>query len=158
MAIYRVINSVGKYHDSRSYRDVIHYAISKKKTKPDGIFGGAVIPEIAADAMDGVARAYHKNSGVHLRHSILSFAPGEGVSILDAKAIAREAIKYYKDDYQIVAAVHEDCDHPHIHFVMNTTSYRTGRKYHGDKADYYGFLKHMNRATTPYGVRVKNIK
>lgn len=155
MAIYRVINSAGKYHDSHSCRDVIRYATSPEKTKPNGIFGGAVLPENTADAMEGVARVYRKDSGVHLRHSVLSFAPEEGVSVADAKAIAKEAIKYYRSDYQIIAAVHEDTDHPHIHFVMNTVSYRDGAKYHGEKKDYYAFQQYMNEIVRPYGTHVE---
>ena len=155
MAIYRVINSAGKYHDSHSYWDVIRYAASPEKTKPDGIFGGAVLPEIAADAMEGVARAYHKSSGIHLRHSVLSFSPTEKVSIADAKAIAREAIKYYEDDYQIIAAVHEDTDRPHVHFVMSTVSYRDGSKYRGEKNDYHAFHRYLNDLVRPYGAHVE---
>ena len=155
MAIYRVINSAGKYHDSSSYQDVIRYAASPEKTKPDGIFGGAVLPEIAADAMEGVTRAYHKDSGVRLRHSVLSFSPTENVSIEDTKAIAREAIKYYENDYQIIAVVHEDTDHPHIHFVMNTVSYQDGSKYRGKKKDYYAFHRYMNKLVRPYGTHVE---
>ena len=155
MAIYRIINSAGKYHDSHSHSDVIRYAASPEKTKPDGIFGGAVPPEIAAAAMEGVARAYHKDSGVHLRHSVLSFSPTERVSAEDTKAIAKKAIKFYETDYQIIAAVHEDTDHPHIHFVMNTVSYRDGSKYRGKKKDYYAFHRYMNKLVRPYGTHVE---
>jgi len=155
MAIYKVINHAGKYWDNHSCRDVLDYATSSERIQPYGIFGGAVLPEIAADAMEGVARAYRKDSGVHLRHSVLSFAPDEGVSVEDAKDIARETIKYYKNDYQIVAAVHADTDYPHIHFVMNTVSYRDGAKYHGEKKDYYAFQQYMNEIVRPYGTHVE---
>ena len=155
MAIYKVINREGKFHDGKSYRDAINYVTSPDKTQPDGIIGGAVPPKIAVEAMEGVARAYRKEKGVHLRHSVLSFSQDEGVSVSDAKKIAKEVIKHYEDDYQIIAAVHEDCDHPHIHFVMNAVSYRNGSKYHGEKKDYYDFLKHMKNVVRPYGTYVK---
>lgn len=116
------------------------------------------MPEDAVTAMNHVTETYHKEFGPRLRHSVLSFSPEEVITPRQAKIIAKECVRYYEDDYQIVAAVHEDQEHLHIHFVMNTTSYRTGRKYRGDKADYYGFLKHMNRVTAPYGIRVKKAK
>ena len=155
MAIYKVINTVGKYHDSHAYQDVIHYVTNTEKVRSDGVLGGAVLPENATVAMEAVAFAYHKDKGVHLRHSVLSFEPDEGVSAEDAKAIAKESIKFYDDDFQILAAVHEDRDHVHIHYVMNTVSYRDGSKYHGEKRDYYNFLKHMNKIVQPYRTYVK---
>lgn len=155
MATYKVIHEPKKYHDQRSFHDVISYIISPSKTDLDGVIGGAVSPESAVKDMENVVQAFHKEKGIKLRHSVLSFAPEEPVTARQVKAIARECIRYYENDYQILAAVHEDRDHLHIHFVMNTTSYRDGRKYHGDKADYYGFLSHMKRVVRPYGSYVK---
>lgn len=135
--------------------DVIQYITSPGKPCPDGVIDGAVSPETAVEEMETVIQAFHKEKGVKLRHSVLSFAPKEPVTPRQVKEIARECIRYYEEDYQILAAVHEDRNHLHVHFVMNTTSYRNGHKYHGDKADYYGFLAHMNRATKSYGSYVK---
>lgn len=158
MAIYKVVNQAGQYRDPDAIQDVISYITSGSKVSSDGIICGAVSPENAAVEMNRVIESYHKKSGPWIRHSVLSFSPEEPITPRRVKKIAKECVHYYEDDYQIIAAVHEDRDHPHIHFVMNTTSYRTGRKYRGDKADYYGFLSHMKRATAPYGIRVKNTK
>lgn len=158
MATYKVIYSPGDYQTSQDVRNVISYATSPSKTNSDGIFGGAVLPEIAAISMEGITHVFHQEDGLKLRHSVLSFSPKEPVTPRQVKEIAKDCIRYYEDDYQIIAAVHEDRDHLHIHFVMNTTSYRTGRKYRGNKTDYYGFLSHMEQATAPYGIRVKNTK
>lgn len=155
MATYKVIHGPKKYHDMKSFYDVIQYITSPGKTDPDGVIGGAVSPETAVEDMENIVRAFHKEKGVKLRHSVLSFSPEEPVTARQVKEIAGECIRYYECDYQILAAVHEDRDHLHIHFVMNTTSYRDGHKYRGDKADYYGFLSHMNRVARPYGSYVK---
>ena len=74
-----------------------------------------------------------------------------------AKQIARQACGYYADSYQIVAAIHEDKEHLHIHFVMNATNYNDGTKYRGDKKDYYGFLKHLNQIVKPYGINIRAV-
>ena len=158
MAVYRVVNQAKQYRDPNAVQDVIGYVTSASKVSLDGVIGGAVLPEDAVTAMNRVTETYHKKSGPRLRHSVLSFSPEEVITPRQAKKIAEECVRYYEDDYQIIAAVHEDQDHLHIHFVMNTTSYRTGREYHGVNADYYGFLKHMNQTTAPYGIRVKNTK
>ena len=70
-----------------------------------------------------------KTEGLLLRHSILSFPPEERIDARDAADIATRAIRYYEQQYQILAAVHEDRPHIHIHFVMNTLNYCTGKKY-----------------------------
>ena len=102
--------------------------------------------------MEAVTRIYHRENGTHLRHSVLSFTPDECVTARQVKDIAQQVLTYYQDDYQILAAVHEDKDHLHIHFVMNCVNYRDGSKYRGKKKDYYGFLKHVNGVLHPYGL------
>lgn len=154
MAIYKVVNQPDNYRTAQDVENTISYITRSDKTTPDGIFGGAVPPSCAAEAMNCVTDAYHKQDGVRLRHSILSFAPGE-VTVAQAKEIAQDCISYYSDCYQIIAGVHEDTDHPHIHIGMNTTSYVDGSKYSGGKKDLYGFAAHINRILRPYETRVR---
>ena len=155
MAIYRVIHHSGKYHDWNAIRDLLQYVTSPEKAKSGLIFGGALFPNIAADSMEGLCRAFDRTDGLLLRHSILSFSPEERIDALDAADIAVRAIRYYKQHYQILESVHEDKPHVHIHFVMNTLNYRTGKKYPGDRTDYYGFLVHLGKILKPYGLKVK---
>ena len=156
MAVYRVINSDGKYKDDYAVHDVLHYVVSK--AAPDSVVGGAVLPGIAEISMKGVAKAYGKDKGTRLRHSVLSFDPNDCITPRQAKDIAQQALDYYQDDYQILAAVHEDKDHLHIHFAMNSVNYRNGSKYRGKKDDYYRFIGHMNKALQSYGIRVHPAK
>lgn len=158
MAAYKVIHAPETYQTSSDVENVICYITSPGKTHPDGIIGGAVLPEIAADAMNAVTDLYHKETGPRLRNSVLSFPPEEPVTVRQVKEIAKKCIDYYKGNYQILAAVHEDCDHLHIHFAMNTASYVDGIKYPGTKADYYAFLKHLKQVVRPYGIEVEAVK
>lgn len=155
MAIYKVINEAGDYRNIDAVERVLSYITSPRKVQPDGIFGGFVVPEFAALSMDTVMDVFHNDTGPRLRHCVLSFSPDEGLSPAEVKKIASKAIEYYEDQYQIVAAVHEDREHLHIHFGMNTTNYLDGSKYHGEKKDYYGFINLLNTLTKPYGIHVK---
>lgn len=157
MATYKVIHQPGKFRDEGCYQAVIDYLRKPHKISEGGIIGSSVVPCIAPTAMKVVTEAYHKEDGLKLRHSVLSFAEEDHITLKQVRKIAREAMEYYADDYQILAAVHEDRDHLHIHFVMNTTSYVDGSKYHGTKADYYGYLKHLNQVVRPYGIEVKPV-
>lgn len=155
MAIYEVINKPGDYRTAQDVERGIRYIRSPWKTKSDGVFGGAVPLSCAADAMNCVTNAYHNHEGVRFRHSVLSFAPDEGISVDDAKEIAEKCISFYSDKYQIIAGVHEDTSHPHIHFGMNTTSYIDGSKYKGDKKDFYDFEDYVDQVLHSYGTHLQ---
>ncbi len=154
MANYKVIHAPGDYSQESDVANVIRYVTRKDKTPRGGIFGGAVSPESAIEAMNCVTDAYENETGPRLRHSELSFHELDDISFLESIDIAQEAIEYYSDEYQILAAIHEDTTHYHIHFAMNTTSYIDGHKYCGTRQDYYGFLSHLNGILAHYNVTV----
>ena len=153
----------GKYHDSDALHDVITYIVNPDKT-PSGYIGGiAVNPQNAITEMGAVSRYYGQDKGVRLRHFILSFRPRElwgkkADSIRAAYQIAYAVAQYYGGEYQIIYAVHENTRNPHIHFVMNTTNYRTGMKYQGKKQCLHNFLKWINVVLEPYGRTVTLLK
>lgn len=155
MAVYEVFNKSGNYRTAQDVERGTNYITDPEKVKPDGVFGGAVPASCAADAMNIVTDAYHNQGGVRFRHSVLSFAPDEGISVDEAKEITEKCISFYSDEYQIIAAVHEDTPHPHIHFGMNTTSYVDGSKYKGDKKDLYDFEDYVDQVLHSYGTHLK---
>ena len=106
MATFKVKSGVGKYHDSSAYDALNQYVTSAQKTREGGVIGASILPEIAAEAMQAVTRAYHKEDGVKLRHSILSFDPNERISFQEARVIAEQVMDFFADYYQILAAIH----------------------------------------------------
>lgn len=144
-----------KYHDPYAVSNVIGYILDDKKTNQDLCGGFSVNPAMAIDQFEIVARNYGKNFGTHLRHMVLSFGKEENVDAYTAKCIAYQVAEYYADKYQIVYAVHTDAKHINIHFVMNTVSYRTEKKYGGDRDDYHRFLGHMWSVLRSYGLYLK---
>lgn len=158
MATFKVKSKKGKYHDENTYRNLVEYVSSSAKVRDGGVIGGSVVPACAADAMKTVTHAYHKDSGLKMRHCILSYGTEENVSFQNAKDMARQIMDYYADDYQIMAAIHEDHESPHIHFLMNTVNYNNGTKYEGKKKDYYRFIRHINETLRPYGLHAEAAK
>ena len=153
MASYKVIHQPGQYHDSSALNDVLGYCLQPKKTPGGFIFSRNVDANYAAEEMNDVATAYGKDSGLRLRHSVLSFSPNEEIDKADATEIAQQVLEYYGDKYQIVAAIHEDTDNPHIHFVMNQVSFQNGAKYRGQKDDYYRFERYLKGVLSDHGIR-----
>lgn len=154
MAIYKVKHEYDNYKTDADVERVLKYITRADKTCKELIVGSAVIPEIARVSYEAVTDAYHNSVGTHLRHSILNFSEEDEISISEALDIAKAVIRYYGGDYQIIAAVHTDHPQPHIHFVMNTTNYRTGKKYKGDRKDYHAFHRYLNEVVRPYGIHV----
>ena len=152
MATFRVIHGPQKYHDDGTYADLIRYVTSPQKVRPGGVIGAAVLPEGAELAMEAVTAAYHKENGVKLGHTVLSFDSEEQMDFQTAKVVAQKIMKFYDPRYQLIGAIHEDKPHLHIHFLMNSTNYRTGRKYYGTKQDYYANLKYINTVTEEHGI------
>lgn len=152
MATFKIIHRPNQHHDANALDDVLDYCQRDKKTPSGLIFGRNVDVDYAASEMNDVAAAYGKDSGLRLRHSVLSFAPDEEIAEIEAAEIAQRAMDYYSEQYQIVAAIHEDSDDPHVHFVMNQVSYKDGSRYRGKKDDYYRFQHHLKDILSSYGI------
>lgn len=153
MAIYKVIGKGqdGKYMDDMARIDVSKYCMRDDKTPSHFIGGRAVNPANAAEEMRILAQVYNNDTGVRLRHSVISFSPQEDITMEQAAQIADAAIRYFGDEHQIFYSVHEDADHIHAHIVMNQVSYIDGHKYRGTKKELYDFLHYMNQVLQPYG-------
>lgn len=140
-------NGCRKYHDDDAIAAVIDYCFDPMKTEQDLIGSMAVDVRQAAFEMTRLAEAYGKNFGLRLRHWVLSFSSEEfcrmGYDYDALYAFAQYAIAYHGCQYQIVFAIHMDSKKPHIHVVMNTTSYLDGAKYAGEMADYYGYISYL---------------
>ena len=158
MATFKVKSGIGKYHDSSAYDTLNQYVTSSQKTREGGVIGASILPEIAAEAMQAVTKAYHKEDGVKLRHSILSFDPHEHISFQEAQAIAKQCMDFFADDYKILEEINENQNNLHIHFLMNVINYHDGSKYRGTKKNYYDNLKHVQNVTRKFGVNTIPVK
>lgn len=145
MAKLKVIHGKKKFHDNKSYRNLINYVTDPEKARGQRIvLRGVTSVEFAPMEMKCISE-WNRNEGLCMRHSVLSFRADEQVDADTAKRIAERAADYYAEEYQMVAAVHENTENVHIHFAMNTVNYHTGRKYEGRKKDFYGFRSHVEQ-------------
>ena len=158
MAILKIIHAPKKYWDATALRDVISYCTSPLKT--NGLVGAYAVsadPEQAIMQMQLLQACLGQDRGIHLRHMILSFDPQEELSPSQAFQIGQKISIYYAYQYQMIFGVHCDQPHLHIHFVMNTVNYLTGRKYPGDFKDFNNFLQHIQAVLSPYGIHINYI-
>lgn len=153
MAVIKTANTTGKYHDSNSYNDVINYIIQPSKTTHGYIGSVKLDPYNPAGDMKAVAKKFHKEIGVHVRHFIVAFDPSEPVTLGIANLIGQEIIRYLGEHFQAIYAVHEDKSHLHIHIVSNAVSHVDGHKYRGTREVFHRFEDFVRRTVQKYGVR-----
>ena len=158
MAVVEIVPPKGKYKDDSALRDTINYILNPAKV-PEGcvILRGVTSASTAAQQMDILAQAYGKNKGTRLRHFILSFDADENVDAQTAFEVGWRLSDYYAGQYQLVGAVHQNTDHLHIHFVMNTVGAIDGKKYSGKKKDYYDFGKYVRAVLSEYDLILQKI-
>ena len=153
MVWLRILNENGKYHDGDAINNVLNYCLNSEKTPTALVGGWAVTPENAVAEMSTFSKAACKESGLRLRHFVITFDPKTFHDSEKAFEIAEKCAQYYGDDHQIVYAVHEDKGHVHAHFVMNTVRYTDGKKYRGTQKDLYDFTKYGTNVLHDAGIK-----
>lgn len=152
MAIHATING-NKYHDYKSKEDVIRYILNPSKT-PSGFIGFMnVDPVNPALSMHQCSAQFGKDSGVQIRHFVVSFSKNEVCDSATANAIAKEFMCYLGREYPVVYAVHKNTDKIHFHMAFNNVSL-TGKRYYGKKAEYYPMIDVFKSILRKYGICV----
>lgn len=148
----------------------VSYAINEEKTNLDGMIEYAVNPnkteqrlfqstlyceniETAFDEMMNTKKEFGKLGGVLGYHFIQSFKPGE-VTPEQAHQYGIEfAHRVFNDRFEVVIGTHLDKSHLHNHIVINSVSFRDGKKYHSSPESYYNVV----RATSDEICRENNL-
>ncbi|MDD4494244.1 MAG: relaxase/mobilization nuclease domain-containing protein [Eubacteriales bacterium] len=91
----------------------------------------------AYEQMMTTKRRFGKMGGNVAYHGFQSFKSGE-VTPAEAHAIGMEtARRMWGDEYEIVVITHLNTDNLHNHMVMNSVSFKTGRKFENHISDHY---------------------
>ena len=125
MAVIKAVNS------KAPIGTVIDYVEKKEKTDMMLMSGKDVSPETAKDEMQLTKELYGKTGGRTYKHFIQSFAPGEDITPQQAHEIACEFANRCDllKDYEVLIVTHQDREHVHTHFVVNSVSMKDGHKF-----------------------------
>ena len=155
MPIFKAIDRPGK-----SVKTVIDYAAKDaKKEKDETLFYGincADNPDIAAYQMQKTKEFYNKTDGRQYKHYVLSFAPDE-ITKDKAKAYAKElAEKCFGDRFEVAVGVHTNSKGGkiHAHYVINSVSFKDGKKLHFSKSDLENFKALNDKIAKKYGIKI----
>ena len=110
-------------------------------------------------AMVATKKQFGKMGGNVAYHGYQSFKPGE-VTPEEAHKIGMETAKQmWGAEYQIVVTTHLNTDSLHNHFVINSVSFKTGRKFENHISDHYRLREISDAICREHGKSVlKNAK
>ena len=138
----------------------MRYAANDEKTDKKMYVSAINCPkQLAYETMMDTKRRYGKLGGNVAYHGYQSFKTGE-VTPEEAHTIGMEtARRMWGDDYEIVVTTHLNTDNIHNHIVVNSVSFRTGRKFENHISDHYRLREISDAVCQEYGKSVlKNAK
>lgn len=146
MAIIKVVKKSGKTHIS--LKKVLNY-VGEKAYETYGINCSENYKKIASEFLE-TKDYFKKTEGRQYRHYIQSFSPNE----ISKEKVLEIAIKWAEKSFsghEIFIAVHDDKEHLHSHFIVNTVNFETGEKLH-EEARNLAFKKEVNDEICKYGI------
>ena len=154
MAVVKMINN--KSQSIQGLLCVMAYACKDAKTNHEGqqlISGINCVPSLAFDEFMTTKRLYNQDGGRMFYHMVQSFSPEENITPEVAHEIACKLADAIPG-FEIVVATHCDADHVHSHFVINSVSYETGKKYHSDPQSIQTLWDASDKLCLQYGLSV----
>lgn len=135
MSIVRSIN--GKDNSQDSLTKKYQYITDPVKTNNGKLIGtNACFIEHNLDDWFSVKKAFHKSKGKQGEHIVLSLTPdNKDVPDDTYLTIANEVANLIYTDHNCIYAVHTDSKYRHIHFLVNTVSFKDGKRYHLSKSE-----------------------
>ena len=112
------------------------------------------LPDTAYREMMKTKEYWKKKDGILGYHAFQSFKEGE-VSADQAHLIGLKlAEELWGDRYEVLVSTHINTNHIHNHFVINSVSFKDGKKYH-DCNETYALLRHTSDSLCQeYGLSV----
>ena len=135
-----------KYHTS-SYHDlhnVIDYIESDYKTEKQlYVTGINCMVETAYEDMLLTKQTFCKTKGILGFHAFQSFKEGEVTPELAHEIGVKLANEMWGDRFEVLVSTHLNTQHYHNHFVINSVSFKDGKRYY-DKRETYAELRRLS--------------
>ena len=126
MAIIKAVSS------KSPIKTAIAYVSKEEKTEQKLLSGyNLTSPETAYDEMQTTKEVWSKTDGRTYKHYVQSFAPDEVITPEQAHAIAKEFVESCPqfNGFEVLIATHQDREHIHTHFIINSVSFEDGHKF-----------------------------
>lgn len=126
MAIIKAVSS------KSPIKTAIAYVSKKEKTEQKLLSGyNLTSPETAYEEMQITKEVWSKLEGRTYKHYVQSFAPDEAITPEQAHTIAKEFVESCPQfkGFEVLIATHQDREHIHTHFILNSVSFEDGHKF-----------------------------
>lgn len=125
MAIIKAVSS------KSPIKTAIAYISKKEKTEQKLLSGYNLSPETAYEEMQTTKELWNKTDGRTYKHYVQSFAPDEVITPEQAHVIAKEFVERCPQfrGFEVLIATHQDREHVHTHFLLNSVSFEDGHKF-----------------------------
>lgn len=118
-------------------RSVLEYTREDGKTEQQFYVTGLNCdPATAHEQMSRTKLQFQKTDGILAFHGYQAFAPGEATPETAHAIGVKLAKELWGDRFEVVVSTHLDKNHLHNHFVLNSVSFRDGKRYYDNKATY----------------------
>ncbi len=136
MATFTAIKN--KTQSGTAMSRVLSYVEQEKKTLWEGrklVSGHNCVAQSAYHEMMTTKRRFQKTDGRMFYQFVQSFDPAENVAPQEVHAIGLELAQKLFPEFEAVVATHVDAEHLHNHLIVNSVSWKDGRKLHQNAAD-----------------------
>ncbi len=99
------------------------------------VTGWSCVAQSAYEEMMTTKRRYDKTDGRMFYQFVQSFSPKEDLTPEEVHAIGLELAQRLFPDFEVVVATHVDADPLHNHLIVNSLSWKDGKKLHQNAAD-----------------------
>ena len=117
---------------------VLRYTQQNEKTLWEGqrlVTGWNCTAQSVLSEMRLTKERYRKTDGRQYYHFVQSFSEADDLTPQEAHAIGLELAQREFPNFEVLVATHIDTNHLHSHLIVNSVSFRDGRKLHQSAAD-----------------------
>ena len=126
-----------KYVDSDLYAALRYVSNDKKTDERMYVSGVNCNAKRAYERMTATKKRFGKTGGNVAYHGYQSFQAGEATPEEAHKIGLETARRMWGNEYEVVVTTHLNTDNVHNHFVVNSVSFQTGRKFENHISDHY---------------------
>ena len=150
-------NNYSEYGMDRfdSIRQVMTYATNPDKTEKQ-FYTTGINCEVKDEVkqMQFVKTIYGKENGILAFHAYQSFNEGEVTPEIAHEIGVKLANEMWGDRFQVVVSTHLNTRHLHNHFVINSVSFKDGKKYYSNLENTALLRKTSDEICEEYGLSV----
>lgn len=140
---------------SSRLKGLIDYVSNDEKTNNKEFVSGVnCLPNIAYQEMMNTKKQFFKTDGIECFHGYQSFVSGEITPEVAHEIGLKLAEKLWGDKYQVIVATHLTTDNIHNHFVLNSVSFKDGKRFTNRNKDYNNMQYISDNLCKEYGLSV----